>query len=210
MRGGAGDDTYVVDNAGDRVVESAGGGYDRVNSSVSFTLASNVERLVLTGTGSITGKGNALDNTIYGNGGSNILVGLDGNDAISAGAGNDSLYGGDGNDRLTGGAGSDRFYFDTAPTGLANADRITDFSLTDDSIVLDQSAFNAIATTGNLSASAFRAGTDAQDADDRIIYDAATGRLYYDADGVGGGAKVLFALVTAGLELTSGDFLITG
>ncbi len=48
----------------------------------------------------------------------------------------------------------------------------------------------------------------ALDADDRIIYDSATGRIYYDADGSGAGAQVLFAQVTAGLALTNADFLI--
>jgi Ca2+-binding RTX toxin-like protein len=57
-----------------------------------------------------------------------------------------------------------------------------------------------------LSAAAFRLGAAAADADDRIIYDSATGRIYYDADGSGGGAKVLFAQVAAGTTLTNTDF----
>jgi serralysin len=56
----------------------------------------------------------------------------------------------------------------------------------------------------------FRAGTSAADANDRIIYDSATGRIYYDADGNDAGAKVLFAQVTAGLALTNADFQIIG
>jgi hypothetical protein len=58
-----------------------------------------------------------------------------------------------------------------------------------------------------LSAAAFRLGTAAGDANDRIIYDKATGNIYYDADGSGGGAKVLFAQVTAGTTLTNADFI---
>ena len=51
-------------------------------------------------------------------------------------------------------------------------------------------------------------GTSAQDADDRIIYDAATGQLYYDADGSGSGAQVLFATLNANLSLTASDFTV--
>ena len=64
MTGGKGDDTYIVDAAGDTVIEAAGGGIDTVESSVTFSLASrvNVENLELTGVGKINGTGNALAN----------------------------------------------------------------------------------------------------------------------------------------------------
>ncbi|WP_233149369.1 calcium-binding protein [Herbaspirillum camelliae] len=47
MTGGKGDDSYYVDNRGDRVVEKAGEGIDTVYATVSTTLADNVENLVL-------------------------------------------------------------------------------------------------------------------------------------------------------------------
>lgn len=97
MQGGAGDDTYVIDNAGDRIDEGATGssGRDTVRSSITFRLSNsarvtgNVEDLVLLGVASIDATGNALDNLIVGNEGDNVLDG---------GAGADNLYGGSGND----------------------------------------------------------------------------------------------------------------
>ncbi|MFK4525265.1 Ca2+-binding RTX toxin-like protein [Bradyrhizobium japonicum] len=88
--GGLGDDTYVVANTGDSVVENAGEGTDTVQSSVTYTLATNVENLTLTGTSNINGTGNVLDNVVIGNGGNNILTGLGGADMLDGGQGTDT------------------------------------------------------------------------------------------------------------------------
>ncbi|MDQ3247064.1 MAG: hypothetical protein M3Q52_09310 [Pseudomonadota bacterium] len=206
MRGGAGNDTYYVDSTRDRVLEAAGAGTDFVYSTVSHTLGANVERLVLTGSAASNGIGNGLANVMTGNGAANRLFGLAGADTLIAGAGNDQLNGGTGNDRLTGGAGLDKFIFDTALA--ANFDAIMDFSVADDVILLDQTVFSGIAGLGTLSAGAFALGRTAQDANDRVLYDATNGRIYYDADGNGAGAAVLFASVTAGTALTASDFYV--
>jgi VCBS repeat-containing protein len=87
--GGTGDDLYVVDNVGDVVTELASEGVDTVNASVSWTLGDTLEKLTLTGSASINGTGNDLDNVLTGNGGANILDGGLGADTMVGGAGND-------------------------------------------------------------------------------------------------------------------------
>lgn len=108
MTGGADNDSYVVDAAGDTTIEIAGGGTaDAVTSSVTFTLAVEVENLTLSGTAAINGTGNAVANILTGNTGANVLTGLAGNDNLVGGAGNDTLDGGADNDTLNGGTGAD-------------------------------------------------------------------------------------------------------
>ncbi|BDA82937.1 hypothetical protein Sa4125_04790 [Aureimonas sp. SA4125] len=135
MTGGDGNDSYYVEtwsNDGistndDEVVEAPNGGIDLVSTSVTYVLASEVERLLLTGTAAIDGSGNELANTITGNGGANRLFGLDGNDTIDGAAGNDIIDGGNGNDVLGGGDGDDEIFGGAAPdtlNGGAGADRL--------------------------------------------------------------------------------------
>ena len=203
MTGGLGNDTYVVGDAGDTVVENGSAGIDLVNSSISFTLGPNVEDLILTGIGNINGTGNGLDNAINGNDGANILSGNAGADVIKGGGGADEIHGGAGSDDLTGGAGPDEFWFDSP---LGSVDDILDFSVSDDTIVLDRTIFAGIIANGALAADAFHAGAAAADAEDRIIYNSATGEIFYDSDGTGGAAAVLFARVDPGTLLTNADF----
>ncbi|MGO7909870.1 calcium-binding protein, partial [Rhizobium leguminosarum] len=103
----AGDDTYIVDNAGDSVAENASAGTDTVKTVLAnYTIGNNVEKLSYTGSADFIGTGNALANTIIG------------------GAGNDLLDGGAGNDALNGGAGNDIYVVDSASdivTELASA-----------------------------------------------------------------------------------------
>ena len=90
MYGGKGNDVYVVDGAGDVVVEYANEGIDRVDASVSYTLDANVENLTLTGAAAIDGTGNSLANVLVGNGAANRLDGAGGADTMSGGLGNDT------------------------------------------------------------------------------------------------------------------------
>jgi Ca2+-binding RTX toxin-like protein len=175
-------------------VEGPGGGNDRIYSSASYTLAAGtwVETLSTnssTGTAAINLTGNELSQTLIGNAGSNVLDGRAGNDVLS------------------GQRGADRFAFSTA-LGVTNVDRITDFSAAADTILLDDAVFSGLAP-GALSTGAFKKGPAATDPDDRIIFDALSKKLYFDPDGNGGAAQVLFAaLAGADLNLTSADFIV--
>ena len=90
MTGGTGNDTYIVDNTGDTVTEAASAGTDTVQSSITYTLGTNVENLTLTGTAAINGTGNTLNNTLVGNSAANTLSGGTGADTMVGGAGNDT------------------------------------------------------------------------------------------------------------------------
>jgi len=98
MKGGVGNDTYFVDTTSDIITEYTNEGIDSVYSSSSYTLSNNLENLTLTGTYTINGTGNALDNYITGNSKNNTLLGLTGNDTLDGGSGNDTMKGGTGND----------------------------------------------------------------------------------------------------------------
>ena len=156
----------------------------------------------------------------------NFLVGNAGNDRLYGLAGDDYLSGGNGQDVLTGGTGSDAFVFDR-PLSRGGIDRITDFSRSQgDNILLSAKYFTDIglkvvdASTvhdswaiefeafGRIDKGAFVLGTAAADGDDRLIYDRATGRLWFDADGNGDQAMVQFAKFKAGTSVTSSDILL--
>ncbi|MGB5231366.1 MAG: calcium-binding protein [Desulfoprunum sp.] len=128
MNGGNGDDLYFVNSTGDTVTEeSVTGGYDTVNSSVTFALGPNLEVLILTGAAPISGHGNSLNNAITGNGVDNFLHGWDGDDTLYGGGGDDSPFGPIGNDSLDGGTGNDFLRGDTGDdilNGGANDDML--------------------------------------------------------------------------------------
>ena len=144
MKGGSGNDIYYVDSGSDIVTEALSAGTDEVRTTITYTLAANVENATAQGTAAInlTGntlanvlKGNSAANTLNGGGGNDTLEGGGGNDTLSGGGGNDILRGGSGDDVLTGGTGADRFVFQAQPGN----DRITDFQTGIDKI--DLSAF---------------------------------------------------------------------
>jgi serralysin len=91
--------------------------------------------------------------------------------------------------------------------GSGNVDFIADLVSGLDRIGLDDAVFNGLAA-GALNPNAFRLGASAQDADDRILYDPATGALYFDADGSGAGAAVQFAVLQGAPPILATDFIV--
>ncbi len=191
--GRGGNDVYMVDNAGDIVYENAGEGADSIYTSVSFALndtleVENLSTLDWAGTAAIDLAGNALGNYMIGNAGANRLEGKGGNDI------------------LVGKSGADSFVFASA-LGAGNVDHLDDMTSGSDKILLDDAVFTGLAP-GALGANAFVTGTAAADADDRIVYNSGTGQLFFDADGNGAGAAVLFATLQGAPALTAGDFTV--
>ena len=198
MIGGLGDDIYFVDNAGDVVREVANEGVDTVNSSVTYSLAANVENLTLTGTGAINGTGNDLSNIILGNAGANIL---------SGGAGNDFLTGGGGKDSLTGGTGADRFIFTaTSDSTSAAVDRITDFSWTDGDYI-DLSGIDANSALAGDQAFSFVTAFSKQAGQATLTYDATTNTTTFSGD-VNGDGVADFVLQITGQQDTSHGWML--
>jgi Ca2+-binding RTX toxin-like protein len=198
MLGDAGNDTFFVDNAGDSIGEFGGDGIDIVRTSVSFTLTPGADVELLgtqsnSGTAAINLTGNASGNVVFGNDGNNVI------------------NGGDGRDELSGLGGEDFFTFDTPLNAATNLDTIDDFNVADDTILLADAIFSSLsAALGNLPAGQFVIATAAQDADDHVIYNNATGALFYDSDGNGAASQIQFATLSTGLALTHLDFFVTG
>jgi|GEM_PF-1061895 len=188
--GGGANDIFHVRSIDDVVIEEAGTGTgvaDAVWAYVDIArLADNVENVVIRGNGALDANGNGLDNMVIGNNAVNVLDGLGGNDT------------------LRGNGGPDQFVFSTAP-GSGNVDHIVDFTHRGDTIMLSTGVFNN-STAGALAADAFVNGTAALDANDRVLYDQASGRLWYDANGSAAGGKVLFAVLGNTPTLDADDF----
>lgn len=138
-----------------------------------------------------------------------VEPGVAGADVLTGGRGSDLLDGGLAADTLTGGAGEDSFRFTTA-LGNGNVDRITDFNVADDMILLDNLIFEAVGGDGALALRAFHRSASglAHDANDRIIYDTDSGFLTYDADGTGDDAAIRFARLDTNLNLSASDFAV--
>jgi len=217
MLGGSGNDTYYVDNAGDKVYETTttssstnAGGTDLVYSSMSFNLNAYagvrfVENLTLTGSSNINATGNSLSNKLTGNAKNNMLDGGAGNDTLSGGAGNDVLKGGTGKDVLYGGSGADKFVFDTALSASTNLDTIKDFARKSDKIVLDDDIFKAFTGKSGVASNQFKVVDKVSQlsGDGYLTYVRANDTLYYDANGKGSGDVAFVKIELAGTAAPS-------
>ena len=168
--------------------------------------------------GNDTIRGMGGNDFVFGDGGNDKLYGDTGKDYVFGGNGHDSLNGGASNDILSGDAGRDVFIFSTK-LGSATTDRkvnfdtITNYSVRDDSIWLDNAIFRKLgpgssAHPTELNAEFFNAGNRPKDQNDYILYNKKTGILSYDSDGAGSRKPVEFAQLKKGLALTHHDFFV--
>jgi serralysin len=175
MWGGTGNDRYVFDNTADMATESGGQGTDTVQSTVTVSgritdaataaiADGSFENFTLLGASAINATGNNAANSILGNAADNYLNGADGMDT------------------MTGGDGADTFVFDSVLSD-GNVDTIADFDAGQDRFELNTAIFFGLDPQTELLASQFVTGSEALDTDDRIVFDEATGSLYFDPDG---------------------------
>jgi Ca2+-binding RTX toxin-like protein len=193
MEGLGGNDRYYMDHAGDLAIEFAGQGNDTVIALANVTLSAGSEMELLRTSGSASAynvnlNGNEFDQAIQGNAGKNVVNGRAGSDTLT-GYGNDDI-----------------FRFNTA-LGAGNVDEITDFNVADDTIQIDNAVFAGLAL-GTIDADQFHIGASAADAQDRIVYNSATGALYFDSNGNAVGGAVQFATLDTGLAMTHNDFVV--
>ncbi|PTT07393.1 calcium-binding protein [Caulobacter sp. HMWF025] len=197
MVGGLGDDVYFVDNVNDIVAEVPGEGADRMLTTLnSAKAASAVETLIFIGTGNFQGFAHAQGSKVFGAAGNDTLIGSSGADLLAGMAGNDTL---------TGNGGSDIFYFDSALAGQG-VDRITDFVSGVDQIQLRGTGFGVT----SLADLGFVAGAAPVATDSRpsLLYDTATGGLWFDATGGDNADQVQIAVLTGRPALTLSDLLV--
>jgi Ca2+-binding RTX toxin-like protein len=192
LQGRGGNDVMIV-GPSDVVRENVGEGFDTVASRSDYALTPGAEIEVLmttnqASTAALNLTGNEFGQVIAGNEGINHLDGKLGQDL------------------LLGFGGADAFIF-SARFGNDNIDTIGDMVSGVDKIWLSSNIFTGLAQ-GPLPESAFRIGTSAQDADDRIIYDPTTGNLLFDPDGTGSAGAVHFAILRDAPTIAASDFLV--
>jgi Ca2+-binding RTX toxin-like protein len=202
LEGGAGNDTIIGGLGADVLI--GGDGID----TLSFEDNSGTVFVDL-----LAGKGynNAAQGDTF-SGFENVIGGLF-DDTIIGDNGANRIDGAMGADTLVGNGGADTFVFSyapgaTSPFGSPNVDTIFDFVSGEDKLEFNAAAFGGGLTPGMLDASAFVLGTQAQDANDRFIYDQASGKLYFDVDGAGGQEQVLVALLPNHNTIVASDLVM--
>ena len=209
--GGAGDDSYYVDNAGDVVVENAGAGTDTVYSSLAYALTAHVENLTLTGTWSVNATGNDLANILTGNSGVNVLNGMGGADTMAGGAGNDTYYVDHAADIVNewSSAGTDTVYSSVSYALLTHAENLT---LTGSANLNATGNWLANTLTGNAGDNVLDGGTGA----DVMSGDAGNDIYYVDNAGDvvtewwGKGTDAVYASVSYVLASNIENLTLTG
>ena len=157
------------------------------------------------GTGLVTG-------VVFGEVGNDKLSGGNSADRLAGGNNSDTLIGGLGNDFLQGDASNDFFVFNTTPNSSTNHDTVTDFVHGVDKLQMENAVFAKLGAGAPhaLNPAFFFAGAAAHDANDYLVYNKATGALFYDSNGNAAGGAVLVAVMTSLVKpvLTASDFQV--
>lgn len=192
---GRGGDDVILTGAGDDAALGGQGDDEVFGGAGDDTLNGNY--------GADTLEGASGDDVLGGNAGNDLLKGGTGNDLLQGGFGADTLIGGAGRDTLSGGQGADAYVFAAAGEG---PDRILTFDAAD-AIVVFAAGFAGLAE-GALPAGQFTAGKEAVGGGAQFVWDASKGRLSWDADGAGGEAAELLAILPRSAGLTAADFVV--
>lgn len=229
LSGGFGNDLLTGGDGNDQLLGGSGGdfldggvGADALNGGDGTDMVSYYQYGISGGTGLTASLENASINTgdaagdtyvsienLTGTFWNDTLIGTSANNVIDGVNGADVFNGRGGMDKLVGNGGGDTFVFNSA-IGAGNLATITGFAHGQDHFNLDNAIFTQLGVDGALDAGAFVNGAAALDANDRIIFNSATGNVSYDADGSGAGAAVVFATIQTLLNgtLDHTDFLI--
>jgi Ca2+-binding RTX toxin-like protein len=197
VNGNGGNDLLTVDYSGyDGAVGNTlyGDRFARNNGATRLLGYSNIEQFNITGSD--------FNDTIAGGTGNDTIAGGLGNDSLVGSTGNDRLFGGIGNDTLSGGSGNDSLVFERLGEGI---DTITDFSVNNDLLVFS-TTFDAALVVGSVTSQMFRIGTAATSNEHRFIYNAGSGDLFYDSDGIGTNEQLKIASLGTNLSLTNNNF----
>lgn len=180
VAGGAGDDVFIAFAGDGSDAWSGDAGSDTVSfegvmAALRVDLAAGTASSDTTGTDSLSGIEN--------------VIGGDGDDDIRGDSGSNRLSGKGGNDTLTGGDGDDVFQFDDVDS--SGPDIITDFR-PGDRLEITASKFLMGLTNDQISSGNwFWRGAQAEDLDDRLIYDKDSGYLIYDSNGNRDGGDIV-------------------
>lgn len=215
MAGNAGAETFYGLDGADTL--SSGGGIDRLfGGTGNDSLGSDAGTDQLRGeTGADTLSGGADADLLSGGADADLLMGDIGNDRLFGDPGNDTLEGGYGLDLMAGGTGADAFRFALAPMAI-DADRISDFLPGTDRLELALAAFDPAGTRGLVGGSlatqpahfaANLTGLATQPGVAQIIFETDAGRVWWDADGIGGAPRILLVTLLGAPPLTAGDVL---
>jgi Ca2+-binding RTX toxin-like protein len=201
----AGSDTIIYNGVEATTIDLVPGHFSTLSESIGFH---RPDGSTVFSRATVTIGPNVVIESAHGGDGNDLIIGNASPNILGGRGGNDSVRGGFGNDTLYGGAGFDKFLFNTAPNSSTNHDRVMDYVAANDTVQLENAVFTKFVATGALNASFFRANAVAVDGNDFLVYNRATGNLFYDINGNGAGGTQLIATFVNKPVLAASEFAI--